>query len=276
MAKPILAVEDVSYPDEDAFDQVALSEDQINYLKSLGKPPLRGSNNQSEKAATKFRLNLGLKKDIGTFILVRGDAGAGKSLLAGAFAAHVRKPLLTMSSGELAGTAKDAELSLAKYFRLAKTWDCVLLFKNIDFILLRETKAGVVENHPLMNVFLYALDHFNGILFLTTNDHGHMDGSLWNRITTDLVLWPLSKEATRNTWRRVMRQAEEEDGIRCNVDAIVAYGDEIYENRVWSGRQIRNLFNMAVHLAAWEHRTDDQAVTLDVRHIKQVQELRGW
>lgn len=255
---------------------MALSDDQINYLKSLAKPPSKGTNHQSEKIATKFRLNLGLKKDIGTFILLRGDAGAGKSLTAEAFAAYVRKPLLTMSSGELAGTAKDAEMSLAKYFRLAKTWDCILLFKNIDFILLRETTAGVVENHPLMNVFLNALDHFNGILFLTTNNHGLMDGSLWNRITTDMVLWPLSEEATRNIWRSLMRQAEEEDGICCNVDAIVDYGDEIYEKRVWSARQIRNLFDMAVHMAEWEHRLDDQVVTLDVRHIKQVQDLRGW
>lgn len=275
MPKPTFALEDVSYPDEEVLDQVALSVGQINYLKSLGNLASKDINHQPEKTATKFRLKLGLKKDIGTFILLRGDSGTGKSLTAEAFAAHVRKPLLTMSSGELAGTAKDAEMSLAKYFRLAQTWDCILLFRNVDFILLRETRAGVLENHPLMNVFLDALDRFTGILFLTSNGHGHMDDSLWARITTDLALIKLSKEATRNIWRTLMRQAEE-DGICCNIGGIIDYGDEMHDERVWSGRQIRNLFKMAVRIAEWEHRMSDQVVTVDARHIKQAQDLRGW
>ena len=274
MPKPILSLEDVSYPDEEVFDQVALSGDQIIYLKSLGNLPPKGANHQPEKNATKFRLNMGLKKDIGTVILLRGDAGAGKSLTAEAFAAHVRKPLLTMSSGELAGTAKDAEISLARYFRWATTWDCILLFKNVDFLLLRETRAGVIENHPLMNVFLHALDRFTGILFLTSNGNGLMDGSLYTRITTDLTLMPLSKEATRNIWRTLIRQAEK-DGIRCRIDDIIDYGDEIYESWVGLGRQLRNLFDTAVQLAEWEHRMDDH-VTVDARHIKQARDLRGW
>lgn len=82
-----------------------------------------------------------------------------------------------------------------------------------------------------------------------------------------------------------MRQAEEDDGIVCNVDAIIEFGDEIYEKRVWSARQLRNLFNMAVHMAEWEGRSGSGSrmggegvvkVEIDVRHIKQVQDLRGW
>lgn len=139
VAQPTFALEDVSYPDEEVLDQLALSDDQINYLKSLGNLPSKDTYERPNKAATNFRLGIGLKKDIGTFILLRGDAGAGKTLTAEAFAAHVRKPLLTMGSGDLAGSAKDAETALAKYFRLAKTWDCILLFKKVDFILPRET-----------------------------------------------------------------------------------------------------------------------------------------
>lgn len=97
--------------------------------------PLKGMSHQPDIAATKLQLNLGLRKDTGTFILLRGDAGVGKSQTAESFAAHVRKPLLAIGSGELRGSAKDAETFLAKYFRLAKTWDCILLFRNVDFML---------------------------------------------------------------------------------------------------------------------------------------------
>lgn len=123
-------------------------------------------------------------------------------------------------------------------------------------------------------MFLDGLDRFTGILFLTSNGYGIMDGSLYVRITTDLHLMPLSKEATRHIWRRLLRQAEE-DGISCEVDGIVDHADEIFEERGWSGRQIRNIFDTAVHMAKWEHRTGDGVnLTLDVRHIKQAQGLR--
>ena len=179
-----------------------------------------------------------------------------------------------MSSGELAGSARDAETSLAKYFRWAKTWNCILLFRNVDLIFPRETGTGDIENHPLMNVLIDALDRFTGIIFLTSNHElGIRYGSLYIRLSTDLHLMPLSKEVTRHIWSTLLRQAEK-DGICCKIDQIMDFADEIYQKLVFSGRQIRNLFNTAVHLAELEYQTSDQVVTLDVRHIKQAQNLR--
>lgn len=271
MTKNTLALEDVSFVSEDVFDSLPLSDLQREYLLSLGDTQMKGR--RPDKAEM---LNSGTRKDPGTSILLRVSAGIGETLTAEAFAAHVKKPLLSLGSGELGDSAKDAGASIRKFFHLAQTWDCILLIRNIDTILPPKAQSGVLQMNPLTDVFLDALDNFTGILFMTSNS-ATVYHRLIKRVTTDLHLGYLSTESALKILKRLIEESEMK-GIRCNEAEILDFGKGKYEKQPaeWksTGRNIRNVFNMAIDLAKREARTTGSSeVKLGAYHLELVEKI---
>jgi len=80
-------------------------------------------------------------KGKGLIILLHGVPGVGKTATAEAVAQASGKPLFAITCGDLGLTPAEVETALQRIFRLANTWDCVLLLDEVDTFFSQRTKG---------------------------------------------------------------------------------------------------------------------------------------
>ncbi|KAJ7269329.1 hypothetical protein B0H12DRAFT_33079 [Mycena haematopus] len=172
-------------------------------------------------------------KGRGLVILLHGSRGMGKTLTAECIAEYTGRPLLVLSAVNL-GTSRrtlprmddapdlqesnelhrnqmdilpaDLERELKRIFDLAHTWKAVLLIDEADVFLAERTLTDVHRN-ALVSVFLRLLEHYQGILFLTTNRVNTFDPAFKSRIHMALqydnidtqVLWKAQLKEIKST-----------------------------------------------------------------------------
>jgi SpoVK/Ycf46/Vps4 family AAA+-type ATPase len=85
-------------------------------------------------------------------MLLEGNPGTGKTLTAEAVADRVKRPLYTLSVGEL-GRGEDVEERLENVLHLTEKWNAVLLFDECD-VLLEERSSSRLEHNGIVAVFL--------------------------------------------------------------------------------------------------------------------------
>lgn len=92
-------------------------------------------------------------KGRGVVILLAGNPGTGKTLTAEAVADKARRPLYTLSAGELGRDARHVEIRLDQVLEMAQKWDAVLLFDECD-VFLQERQTRHLEHNEVVAVFL--------------------------------------------------------------------------------------------------------------------------
>ena len=100
--------------------------------------------------------------------LLSGSPGCGKTLTAEAVAEISKKPLYTVSAGELGVQPYEVDRQLTLILELSHKWDAVLLLDEADVFLQKRDNKDVMRN-ALVSIFLRQLEYFQGIMFLTTN-----------------------------------------------------------------------------------------------------------
>jgi hypothetical protein len=85
-------------------------------------------------------------KGSGLFILLHGVPGVGKTATAEAVAQANKKPLFTITCGDLGLTPEAVDSKLNEVFRLAHLWDCVLLLDEADVFLARRDTYNLQRN----------------------------------------------------------------------------------------------------------------------------------
>ncbi|KAL2261627.1 hypothetical protein VTK26DRAFT_3746 [Humicola hyalothermophila] len=260
---------------QNAFKDLKIDEQHKRMVKSLVKSHLK------KQAAQKLRPTVNLDQDLfrgkgsGLFILLHGVPGVGKTATAEAVAQASKKPLFSITCGDLGFSPKEVETALREIFRLAHHWDCVLLFDEADIFLSRR-ELGDLKRNALVSVFLRVLEYYSGILFLTTNRVGTLDEAFKSRIHVSLYYPPLSWDQTKAIFEvniRKLKEIEEEhesvaaDGEsegrarpRLYIDegSILDYAAWHFDvhkktpEQRWNGRQIRNAFQIAYSLAHFD------------------------
>ncbi|RSL40416.1 hypothetical protein CEP53_013374 [Fusarium sp. AF-6] len=193
-------------------------------------------------------------KGQGLIVLLSGPPGTGKTLMAEAIAEHLRRPLYHLQADDL-GT-QVAPLS-SNFFLASKTaaaWDAIILLDGADaFIAARGPRD--VRRNELASAFLYELEYFSGIIFLTTNlPTGAIDGAFCSRANIHLVFHPLFMPKKREkVWRMHLRRVPKQRDIRSNSEggeevapdepnAMPLNDEEITQLGLWDldGRQIKS------------------------------------
>lgn len=85
-------------------------------------------------------------KGRGLVILLHGVPGVGKTSTAEAVAHAKKKPLFTITCGDLGFSPSEVESSLKEIFRLAHLWDCVLLMDEADVFLSQRSTWDLKRN----------------------------------------------------------------------------------------------------------------------------------
>jgi SpoVK/Ycf46/Vps4 family AAA+-type ATPase len=185
-------------------------------------------------------------KGQGILMLLAGSPGTGKTLTAESMAEHMKRPLYSISAGELGSSAGGMEQALDRVLELSTRWNAVLLLDEADVFLLRRTDNDINRN-SIVSVFLRKLEYYRGIMFLTTNRVHSIDDAFKSRIHIAIRYPDLDTETRLSIWRNFIRRTTN----------IYQYGIDIAEDDInqlaeleLNGREIRNVVKSAQLLAS--------------------------
>ncbi|MCJ1247879.1 hypothetical protein MMC30_005094 [Trapelia coarctata] len=211
-------------------------------------------------------------KGEGQIFLLHGKPGVGKTTTAECVAELTKRPLLSLTCGDLGIQPLDVETALMKWLKLATSWEAILLLDEADVYLEARINQDLQRN-SLVSIFLRALEYYQGIFFLTTNRVGTFDEGFVSRIHV-IIHYPEFNDAQRGQiWDIFFKKLERErENIRVTQRAVDYAKDSAdMKGLSWNGREIRNAFNTAVALAEYQNERDKHnRIVLHPHHLEQV------
>ncbi|KAK8850897.1 P-loop containing nucleoside triphosphate hydrolase protein [Apiospora arundinis] len=193
-------------------------------------------------------------KGRGLVFLFAGDPGLGKTMTAECFTEQNRKPLYTITSGELGTDSVTTDNRLRDLFKLAKSWGAYLLLDEADVFLARRSHSDLTRN-GLVTIFLRQIEYYGGVIFLTTNRLKEFDPAFESRIQFKHLFEPLTFKQRANIWKNLLcdwaKSSRDDDSHKpdeWSEEMFSRLGSQYELN----GRQIRNLIKNALALAQAE------------------------
>ncbi|KAJ6543108.1 P-loop containing nucleoside triphosphate hydrolase protein [Mycena capillaripes] len=183
-------LEDIIWSDE-AFRSLVLGAKQKLVIKSLFQSHARHTATFDDVVKGKGKGLIGL---------FSGSPGCGKTLTAEAVAEMTRRPLYSVSAGELGTQPKELDERLKLIMQISQTWDAVLILDEAEVFLAKRSTHDVTRN-ALVSIFLRQLEYYQGILILTTNLITDCDPAFESRIHLSIHYPDLGFESRRQIWQ---------------------------------------------------------------------------
>ncbi|KAK1965454.1 P-loop containing nucleoside triphosphate hydrolase protein [Colletotrichum sublineola] len=183
-----------------------------------------------------------LGKGKGIISLFSGPPGSGKTLTAEAVAEITKRPLYSVSAGDLGVEPKHVDRTLGEILELSHKWNAVLLLDEAD-VFLQQRESRDIQRNALVSIFLRQLEYFQGILILTTNRIAQCDAAFESRVHISIDYPDLDEPARRQIWATFLRRLK---GIHHNsvVDIDEADISRLARLEI-NGRKIKNIFSSA-------------------------------
>ncbi|KAF7344584.1 AAA family [Mycena sanguinolenta] len=239
-------LQDIEWSDE-AFRSLVLGAKQKTLVHALVK---------SHKSHTETFDDFVEGKGKGLIGLFSGNPGCGKTLTAEAVAEVTRRPLYSVSAGELGTAPKELDDRLALVLEMAQTWDAVLLLDEAE-VFLQERGNDVVRN-ALVSIFLRQLEFYQGILILTTNRIEQCDPAFESRIHFSIHYPDLGFDSRKQIWQTFLAKV-----LKNSTDITPEHLDRLAKLSM-NGRQIKNTVSSAQCVAL------DTQQDLSITHIDSV------
>ncbi len=193
----------------------------------------------------------------GTIVIATGPPGTGKTLTAEVFAESIKKPLYVVQCSQLGTDEENVEKQLQKVLLRASRWSAILLIDEAD-VYVHERGSDIRQN-AIVGVFLRVLEHYRGVLFLTSNRSTVIDDAIMSRATAWIRFEYPSKQQLAEIWAVLSAQYE------MALQALTI-GRLVEEFPKLSGRNIKNLLKLGRML----HKRDPKKNKLDVELFKYV------
>lgn len=210
---------------EDAFEKLVLPDEDKELIKAI-----------VQDDGSDFS-DLIDGKGGGSIFLLHGPPGQGKTLTAEAIAEELKRPLYSISVGELGTSPDSLEETLREILDVATVWNSVLLLDEADIFLEERDEKDIVRN-AMVGVFLRLLEYHQGVLFLTTNRVKNIDQAFYSRISIGLRFGDATVEKRKQIWVNLSTAA----GVQ-GLDLDVLAEHDL------NGRQIKNVIKLAMKLA---------------------------
>ena len=130
----------------DGFKNLRLPRGHKRMVQALVDIHFKKRNIESLENGDKLDFDIVQGKGRGLIILLHGVPGVGKTSTAECVAEANKKPLFSITCGDLGFSPADVESNLSEIFRLAHLWDCVLLLDEADVFLAQRTKQDLNRN----------------------------------------------------------------------------------------------------------------------------------
>lgn len=141
------------------FEDLVLPDGHGTLLRALIKNQTqlpKHSSNDSKEIAESLAMDVVAGKGKGLIILLHGAPGVGKTSTAECVAAELKRPLLSITCGDIGTTAREAEQTLGSFCALAHKWRCVLLLDEADVFLAKREKGDIKRNSLVSGKLLQA------------------------------------------------------------------------------------------------------------------------
>ncbi|KAI0201471.1 hypothetical protein F4808DRAFT_425284 [Astrocystis sublimbata] len=184
-------------------------------------------------------------KGKGLVMLLHGNPGVGKTLMAESIAELRESPLYSVSGGELSTRVTRVETRLNDIFKLAKRWNAIVLVDEADVVLTKRS-AVEIERNSLVAVWLRMIEYFEGVCFLTTNRRDELDEAFKSRINLTINMPELNPTHRARVWENLIttyNKRVEGDFIWTNEMFHALGGLQI------NGRVIKNILRTAEYFA---------------------------
>lgn len=257
------------------FEQLVLPPQQKELVQALvSEHTRRASSTTTSPSSSRFD-DIVKGKGRGLILVLHGPPGVGKTLTAECVAEFSRRPLYTVSSGDLGTSAEALDERLGRALDLASAWKAVLLIDEADVFLERRGLRDMGRN-GLVSIFLRTLEYYSGILFMTTNRVATFDDAFKSRIHVPLKYGQLDAASRERVWRNFLGKLEVDGGGGGGVDIDEEGYRKLAEGRL-NGRQIKNVVRTAKSLASYKKRRLDQSQLQRVMDIQMAfeEELDG-
>ena len=232
---------------ENAFDDLVLEEGRKKLVKAL-------VTNSSDSFSDIID-----GKGGGCIFLLHGPPGTGKTLTSESIAEVLKKPLYSVSVGELGTTPEHLEESLREILDMALEWDAVILIDEAD-IFLEARDENDIHRNAMVGIFLRLLEYHQGVMFLTTNRVKTFDEAFYSRISVSLEYPEHNSGSRYRIWNNLLNAA----GIEMSDE-----DKRILSERELNGRQIKNVIRLSQSLAK------DEGLTLNLEHFLGTIEITG-
>jgi SpoVK/Ycf46/Vps4 family AAA+-type ATPase len=184
-------------------------------------------------------------KGKGLVMLFSGPPGCGKTLTAEAIAEITKRPLHSVSAGQLGTDPTTIDERLSRALEQAHRWNAILLLDEADVFLQQRDQRDVTRN-ALVSIFLRQLEYFQGILILTTNRIAECDAAFESRIHVSVPYPDLDETKRKQIWNTFLQQAK---GTK-NDMVVEVNNDEVSElSQIHvNGRQVRVASTLLNHI----------------------------
>lgn len=266
--------------DTETFKYLVLDDDVKSTVKAL-----MGKFASNEGQVTPWPSDFVRNKGEGRIFLLHGSPGVGKTCTAECVAELTRRPLLSLTSGDISTSmsSSSVERSLNTFLAMGERYGALVLLDEAD-VYLEERRTRDLRRNGLVSIFLCALEYYRGVLFLTTNRVESFDPAFTSRIHVALHYKRLTNLDRARIWAsnfdRLERDSQGKVYVTHGAREYVLDGEEGNEaNELqWNGREIRNALQTAVALAETEAEEEGlERVGLAASHMRQVVKMsRGF
>lgn len=192
----------------------------------------------------------------GMIALFSGPPGTGKTMLAGIIAQELDLDVYQVDLAQVVSKwVGETEKQLARVFDQAERAHAVLLFDEADSLFAKRTEVKTSNDrygNLAVNYLLQRLEHYSGVVIMTTNKEAALDEALQRRLTLHLHLQIPEPEERERLWQSMLpKKALVSDSVNWKA---LAKDYEI------SGGYIKNVALRAAFLAAQE----GSAITMDL------------
>ncbi|OJD32610.1 atpase aaa+ type core protein [Diplodia corticola] len=252
-----------------AVPDANIGEENSEIIKALAHRQL--------KSKVKWTADFVQHKGAGVAVLLYGPPGVGKTYTVELTALHTRRPMVSLTIGDLGTNEESIESEITKWFDLAHRWKAVLLIDEADIFL--ERRSTDLARNGIVTAFLRKMEYFGGLLFLTTNRVEHIDDAFMSRVHVAIGFEKLDVAKRRGIWAsffdKLEREAKGQIAVSADARTFVLESDDMAENE-WNGREIRNAFQSAIAIAEYEASKDpefndeEDEIVVSVEHFRRV------
>jgi ATP-dependent protease Clp ATPase subunit len=143
-------IKDITRTDEErkrGFKDLVIPLNYRQMLLALVENHARGSAKvQGMESSALGHMDLVAGKGNGLIILLHGPPGAGKTSTAETIATYTKRPLYSITCGDIGTVPEKIERSLENHFRLANKWGCVLLLDEADVFMAKRDWHSMERN----------------------------------------------------------------------------------------------------------------------------------
>ncbi|KAH8175289.1 ATPase family associated with various cellular activities (AAA) domain-containing protein [Sarocladium implicatum] len=185
-------------------------------------------------------------------ILLYGPPGVGKTLTAESVAKASGKPLLSVTVADIGLDPEKVEQNLGHVFRLAASWEAIILFDEADvFLESRSSETASLQRNSLVSELLRVLEYYDGMLILTTNRLRRFDHAVMSRINLAVRYPDLNHEQKKQIFMHFVRQLDEDaTADLARIERWIREEDTREELEGLNGRQIRNILFSAARMTS--------------------------